>query len=60
VNDFVEGVKKVNEGSRRRATAVRPSGWYQLVNGGEGPLFVLTMDRANWAAFAPTTRRSTR
>ena len=54
VNDFVEGVKKVNEGIKKTSyPQAGPSRWYQLVNGGEGPLFVLVGDRANWAAFAP-------
>ncbi len=29
--------------------------WYQLVNGGESPHFVLVGDRANWASFQPPT-----
>src|SRR5438552_6092410 len=29
------------------------SGWLQLVNGGEGPTFVLLSSRKNWADFAP-------
>jgi hypothetical protein len=52
VTDFVEAVKKVNEGIKK--TNYPQSGasrWYQLVNGGDGPLFVLSADRANWAAF---------
>ncbi len=27
--------------------------WYQLVNGGKGPTYVLVLPRANWADFAP-------
>ena len=39
----------------------RASAWYQLVNGGEGPMFILAGGgRTNWASFAPTTRPSTR
>lgn len=54
INDFVEAVKKVNDGIKKTNY---PTGgvsrWYQLANGGEGPHFVLVGDRANWAAFQP-------
>lgn len=57
VNDFVEGVKKVNEGIKKTSyPQAGPSGWFQLVNGGEGPLFVLSQGRASWAAFAPNDK----
>ena len=57
VNDFVEAVKKVNEGIKKTNYAVPgPSRWYQLVNGGEVPTFVLVGDRANWAAFQPNEK----
>ncbi len=49
VNAFIEGVKKVNEGIRKTNYPVPPSRWYQLVNGGKGPLFVLVQDRATFA-----------
>jgi hypothetical protein len=52
VNDFVEAVKKINEGIKKtKYPQPGPSRWYQLVNGGEGPLFVLVADRESWAAF---------
>lgn len=57
VNEFVEAVKKINEGIKKTNYPLAgPSAWYQLVNGGEGPLFVLAMGRANWAAFAPNEK----
>jgi hypothetical protein len=57
VNDFIEGVKKVNDGIKKTNYAVAgPSRWYQLVNGGESPTFVLIGDRANWAAFQPNDK----
>lgn len=59
INDFTEGVKKVGEGIKK--TNYPQSGasrWYQLVNGGEGPHFVLVGDRANWAAFQPPTDKT--
>jgi hypothetical protein len=51
VNDFVEAVKKINEGIKKTSYVTSgPSRWYQLSSGGEGPLFVLVGDRTNWAA----------
>src|SRR5450432_3305028 len=48
VNDFTDSVKKVNDGIKKtNYPQSGPSRWYQLVNGGEGPLFVLVSDRAN-------------
>ena len=57
VNDFLDAVKKINEGIKK--TNYRqsgPSSWYQLVNGGEGPMYVLAGGRDNWAAFAPNEK----
>jgi len=57
LNDFVEAVKKINDGIKKTNYVLSgPSRWYQLVNGGEGPLFVLVGDRANWAAFQPNAK----
>jgi hypothetical protein len=57
VSDFVEAVKKVNEGIKKtNYPSHGGSRWYQLVNGGDGPLFVLSGDRANWAAFQGNER----
>jgi hypothetical protein len=56
-NDFLDAVKKINEGIKK--TSYRqpgPSTWYQLVNGGEGPMYVLAGGRENWAAFAPNEK----
>ena len=57
VNDFLDAVKKINEGIKK--TNFRqpgPSAWYQLVNGGEGPMYVLSGARENWAAFTPNEK----
>ncbi len=32
--------------------------WYQLLNGGEAPHFVLVGDRANWASFQPPSDKT--
>ena len=58
-NDFIEGVKKVNDGIKK--TNFPQSGasrWYQLMNGGQAPHFVLAGDRANYAAFQPPTDKT--
>lgn len=57
VNDFVDGVKKINDGIKKTSYPLTgPSSWYQLVNGGEGPMFILATGRANWAAFAAPSK----
>ena len=57
VNDFLDAVKKINEGIKKTSYRVPgPSAWYQLVNGGEGPMYVLAGGRDNWAAFAPNEK----
>ena len=30
--------------------------WYGLVSGGEGPLFIVSVERSSWADFAPTEK----
>lgn len=59
VNDFVDAVKKVNEGIKKTNWPLSgPTRWYQLANGGQGPHFVLVGDRANWGSFQPPTDKS--
>jgi hypothetical protein len=59
LNDFVESVKKVAEGIKKTNYPMSGANrWYQLLNGGEGPHFVLVGDRANWAAFEPATDKT--
>jgi len=59
VNDFVESVKKVSEGIKKtNYPQAGPSRWYQLVNGGESPHYVLVGDRATWASFQPPTDKT--
>ena len=56
-NDFLDAVKKINEGIKKTGyPQPGPSSWYQLVNGGEGPMYVLAGGRDNWAAFAPNDK----
>ena len=57
VNDFVDAVKKINEGIKKTNYRQQgPSSWYQLINGGEVPMYVLAGGRENWAAFAPNDK----
>jgi hypothetical protein len=54
-----EGVSPFEEGLRRmreifdKAQFPRTSGWFQLVNGGEGPAFYQAQPRWSWADFEP-------
>lgn len=52
VNDFIDGIRKVNEGIKKTKYPSN-AGWYQLFNGGEGPEWVLVAARASWADFQP-------
>ena len=48
---FVDSVKRVSAAADK-ANYPAPKGlWYQLLNGGEGPHFVLVTPRKNWAEF---------
>jgi len=46
-------IKKINDALGKQPDWPKTSGWLQLVNGGEGPTFVLLNSRKNWADFAP-------
>jgi hypothetical protein len=57
VNDFLETVKKINDGIKKTNYHQQgASTFYQLVNGGEGPMYVLSGGRESWAAFAPNEK----
>ncbi len=59
VDNFLDGVKKISQAVRRTGYPLAgPVRWYQLVTGGEGPQFLLLSDRANWAAYEPSTRKT--
>src|SRR5207248_1282931 len=51
--DFIAAIKKISDALSKQADWPKTSGWLQLVNGGEGPVFVLLNARQNWADFAP-------
>jgi hypothetical protein len=54
--DFIAAIKRVNEALSKQADWPKTSGWLQLINGGEGPTFVLLSDRKNFADFAPLAK----
>jgi hypothetical protein len=59
INDFLDGIKKIQDGIKKTNYPLAgASRWYQLVNGGETPHFVLVGDRANWASFQPPTDKT--
>jgi hypothetical protein len=59
INDFLDGIKKIQDGIKKTHYPLAgASRWYQLVNGGETPHFVLVGDRANWASFQPPTDKT--
>ena len=58
-NDFVEGLKKVNEALTKTNTPRAGANHvYQLANGGEVPHFAGVGERAGWASFAPPSDKS--
>lgn len=52
VTEFAENVKKISEAIKKSNWGTGLM-WYQLVSGGEGPRFVLSVGRKDWASFAP-------
>lgn len=54
--DFIGAVKKINDALSKQADWPKTSGWLQLLNGGEGPVFVLLGARQNWGDFAPPAK----
>jgi hypothetical protein len=56
VNDFVNGIRKVNAAIRKTGYPLGgATRWFELVSGGESPQFLQLSDRTNWAAFAQST-----
>ena len=54
--DFIAAIKRVNEALSKQPDWPKTSGWLQLVNGGEGPTFVLLNARKDFADFAPLSK----
>lgn len=51
-DEFQSAVAKVNEANKKLNVPGHAS-WYRLVNGGRSGTYVLTLDHADWASFAP-------
>jgi hypothetical protein len=49
-DDFRSAITRVHEANQKLNTPSHYS-WYRLANGGRGGTYVITYDRANWAAF---------
>jgi hypothetical protein len=49
VTAFVDSTKKINDAIKKTNYPVKPSQFYSLVNGGEGPHYVLVTARQNFA-----------
>lgn len=49
VTQFTDAVRRINEAIKQTKYPVKPSRWYVLANGGDGPHYVLVTDRASWA-----------
>jgi hypothetical protein len=46
---FTEAIKRINAAMKQTSYPAKPSRWYQLAVGGEGPRFVVVTDRNGWA-----------
>ena len=46
---FTDAIKRINAAIKQTQYPSKPSRWYQLAVGGEGPRFVLVTDRNSWA-----------
>jgi hypothetical protein len=46
-------IKAVNAAIQKSHWSGKPSEWYSLVNGGEGPAMILSTGHQNWADFQP-------
>jgi hypothetical protein len=49
LSQFTDAVKRINAAAVQSKYPMKPSRWYQLANGGEGPHYVVVTDRASWA-----------
>jgi hypothetical protein len=53
VVQFTDAIKKINAGIDKVKYPAKPSRWFQLANGGDGPQFVLHTDRTSMADMEP-------
>ena len=57
IREFEDGIKGVNAAIQKTNYPAKPSRWYQLVSGAEGPQYVLVTDRTAWADLEPPAQR---
>ena len=50
---FTESIKRINSAMKESRYPAKPSRWYVLANGGEGPHYVVVGDRMSWADMQP-------
>ncbi len=49
ISQFTDSIKRINSAMTSSKYPAKPSRWYVLANGGEGPHYVLVTDRTSWA-----------
>jgi hypothetical protein len=49
VQQFQDAIKRISAAIKKTNYPVKPSRWYSLVSGGEGPHYVLVTDRNSWS-----------
>jgi hypothetical protein len=49
MTQFTDSIKRINAAMVKAKYPTKPSRWYMLANGGEGPHYVLVTDRSSWA-----------
>jgi hypothetical protein len=49
ISTFTDSVKRINAAMVQSKYPAKPSRWYQLVSGGDGPHYVVVTDRMSWA-----------
>src|ERR1700676_4147206 len=48
LTQFTDGIKRINAAIVQAKYPAKPSRWFMLANGGEGPHYVLVTDRSSW------------
>lgn len=47
--DFVQAIRKINQGLKKSASLSRPAAWFEVIRGGAGePTYVLVFPHENW------------
>ncbi len=59
LTQFTDSIKKINAAIVQAKYPTKPSRWFMLANGGEGPHYVLVTDRDSWADMQGPEQRMT-